>query len=64
MTTYRSYTFLTKNTFAKYRWRTYSRCQFALNPVVISSDTTYESMVSVPVEKHIIYDIHHHLSPK
>jgi hypothetical protein len=51
-------------TFATYRWRTYSWCQFALIPVVSRKYTTYENMVSVPAKKHNIQDIYHYLSPK
>jgi hypothetical protein len=37
-----SYPFLTKRkAFSTYRWRTRSRWQFVLNPVVRSNDTTY-----------------------
>jgi hypothetical protein len=53
-----------KNSFAKYIWRTYSRWQIALIPMVSSSGMTYTNVVSVPAEKHNIYDIYHHLSPK
>jgi hypothetical protein len=53
-----------RKAFAQYRCRTYSWWQLALNPVVGSNEMTYKSMVSVRVEKHNIYDIHHHLSPK
>jgi hypothetical protein len=31
-----------RKAFATYRWHTYSRWQFALNPMVNSSDTTYD----------------------
>jgi hypothetical protein len=48
-----------KKKVAKYRWRMYNRWQFALTPMVSSSDMTYENVVSVPVEKHNIHDIHH-----
>jgi hypothetical protein len=59
------YTFLIKiKAFAKYRWRTYSQWQFTHIPVVISSEMTYGSVVSIPAKKYNIYDIHHHLSPK
>jgi cytochrome c oxidase subunit IV len=48
------YTFLTKsNLFTKYRWRTYSRWQIILIPVVSSSGMMYAIMVSVPAEKHM-----------
>jgi hypothetical protein len=53
-----------KKSFAKYIWHTYSRWHIALILVVSSSGTTYANMVSVPAEKHNIYEIHHHLSPK
>jgi hypothetical protein len=53
MATCWSYTFLTKRkTFAQYRWCTYSWWQFTLIPVVIPSEMTYESVVSVPTEKY------------
>jgi hypothetical protein len=52
----RSYLFLTrKKAFATYRWRTHSRWQFALNPVVNSNNTIYGNVVSVPTEEHNIY---------
>jgi hypothetical protein len=52
----RFYPFLTKiKAFATYRWRTHSRWQFALIPVVSSNDTTYGNMVSIRTEKHNRY---------
>jgi hypothetical protein len=53
-----------KKSFAKYIWRMYSRWQITLIPMVSSSRMTYTNVVSLPVDKHNIYDIHHHLSPK
>jgi hypothetical protein len=44
-----------KKAFATYRWRTHSRWQFALNPVVNSNNTIYGNVVSVPTEEHNIY---------
>jgi hypothetical protein len=47
MTSYRSYLFLIKRkAFATYRWRTHSQWQIALNPVVSSNDTTYETWLA------------------
>jgi hypothetical protein len=62
MTMCQYYLFLTKiNAFATYRWRTHSRWQFALNLVVISSDTTYEMCLAY-LQKSTIY-IYTHTSP-
>jgi hypothetical protein len=44
-----------KKRLAKYRWRTYSRWQNALIPVVSSNETIYAIVVSVPTEKHKIH---------
>jgi hypothetical protein len=52
-----------KKSFVKYICRTYSRWQITLIPTVRSSGMTYVNMVSVPVEKHNIYDKYNHLSP-
>jgi hypothetical protein len=52
---------LTKRKVAKYRRRTYSRWQNALNPVVSSNDMTYETWL-VYVQKSTIY-IYIHTSP-
>jgi hypothetical protein len=49
-----------KKSFAKYIWRTHSRWQTALVPVVSPSGMTYVNMVSVPAEEH---HIHMHTSP-
>jgi hypothetical protein len=42
-----------KKDFAKYRWCTHSRWQFALIPVVSSNSMTYTNVVSVPAEKYM-----------
>jgi hypothetical protein len=56
MTICRSYSFLTKRkTFVTYRWRTHSRWQFIVIPVVNSNDTTYGNVVSIPAKKHNRY---------
>jgi hypothetical protein len=41
--------------FAKYRWRTYSRWQITLIFIVSSSGMTYTNMVSIPTEEHNRY---------
>jgi hypothetical protein len=47
-----------KKSFAKYRWRTYSRWQITLIPVVSSSGMTYANVESVPREEHNRYMIY------
>jgi hypothetical protein len=47
-----SYTSSPKEYIVKYSWRTYSRWQIVLIPVVSSSGMTYANMVSVPIENH------------
>jgi hypothetical protein len=64
MTTCLSYTFSPKEKIVKYRWRTFSRWQDALNPMVNSKDMTYTIVVSIPTENDRYTIIHHHLSPK
>ena len=44
---------LTKENFCQYRWRSHSRWQNALKPVVSSNETAYDHVVSVPVENTI-----------
>jgi hypothetical protein len=44
-----------KKSFAKYRWRMYSRWQIALIPIVSSSGMTDANMISIPVEEHNRY---------
>jgi hypothetical protein len=43
-----------RKTFTTYRWRTYNRWQFALNPMVSSNDMTYETWLAY-LQKSIIY---------
>jgi hypothetical protein len=61
MTICRSYPSSPKEKIAKPKWRTYSRWQFTLIPVVSSSDMTYANVVSIPVEN--TTDIYNHTSP-
>jgi hypothetical protein len=48
-----------KEKLADYSWRTCSRWQLALIPVVSSSGMTYTNVASIPTEVHNVHDIHH-----